>query len=237
MCSPLNGFHMGHLSRTCTRSSPPREKLLKTLGLRVEIPAPVSTLLQIPIELRLKIYASIFIGSPIYIQSLGENVETQSVHKRGNDLGILLACRQIYGEARYEWHSADLRVVGHLPCLRLLLCWLKPTSLAGIQYLTIQAHDLPGLDTGLLPSLRELVVNLTADDTRQKNRKWHGLTDGDVYRFAVSISVDAEHDTFRDYIIDIWEQKRAFCLLILISAPAEKNMPSTVGGHRKALFH
>lgn len=224
---------MGLTCCTSTASSSSCERPIDALAFRSKTPVQDCPLIQIPIELRLKIYACIFTGSKIYIQALGDNLGAQILHKQGNDFGIALACRQTYHEARHEWYSSDLHIVGHLPCLRQMLCRTSPICLARIPHLTIHAHELPDLDTSLLPSLEELVINLTTDDTRQKNRKWCGLTDGDVYRFARSISIEAEHDTFMDYITNIWDHNPAFCVIVLIKAPAEKEMPPTVRDHQE----
>lgn len=174
-------------------------------------------LLELPIEIRLKIYEFVFRGSRIYVQLVGEDVQTRHLHIHGEDVSVLLTCRQIYHEARSEWYTSDLWTLGFPPVLGHFLRSTSSASLARVTFLTIQIHELPDLNTKLLPSLRMLVIDFTTDLPGSMSGKWSEYDENKIYWRFADEAVARVHSTFKVLITELHEESRTFHLGLIAS--------------------
>lgn len=192
-------------------------------------PPAENSFLEIPLELRIRIYTYVFHASRIYVQTIGDRFDDQRLHIRGSNVGIILTCRQTLEEARCEWYESYIYCLGHPPALRPLLCWTKPSRLAQIRYLCIQIYDLPDFDSGLLPALKELVVDLSTDlSTTSARQDWCDRDDQYIYDVFAVEAFQKEHSTFRELITSLYRQSRSFGLIILVNHPRLPFKPSKV---------
>jgi hypothetical protein len=169
--------------------------------------------LELPVEIRIKIYEIVFAGSNIYVQLVGDN----RLHLHGADIGIALTCRQIYQETSSEWYTANLWTLGFPPALGFFLRSTCSESLARVRRLTIQIHELPDLNTKLLPSLKLLVIDFTTDLPTFMAGKWHDYDDDKVYSRFSDEAIARVHSTFKVLITQLHEENRSFHLGLVAS--------------------
>ena len=169
--------------------------------------------LELPVEIRIKVYEIVFAGSNIYVQLVGDN----RLHIHGADIGIALTCRQIYQETSSEWYTANLWTLGFPPVLGFFLRSTCSESLARVRRLTIQIHELPDLNTKLLPSLELLVIDFTTDLPTFMSGKWHDYDDDKVYSRFSDEAIARVHSTFKVLITQLHEENRSFHLGLVAS--------------------
>ena len=174
-------------------------------------------LLELPLEIRLRIYEFIFTASKIYIQLAGENLQDRRLHKHGGDTGIFRTCRQLYHETRSEWYEASLWTIGFPPALGFFLRSTSSESLARVKHLTIQIPELPDLSVALLPSLELLVIDFTTDIPSFMTGTWYDYDDDKVYSRFAEEAIARVHSTFKVLITQLHEESRSFHLGLFAS--------------------
>jgi hypothetical protein len=169
-------------------------------------------LLQLPLEIRLRIYEFIFASSKIYIQVVSSNAEERNLHIHGSDIGLLLTCRQIYDEARSEWYTANLWTVDFQPALGYFLRSTSPEARSRVRHLTIQIHELPDLNTTLVPGLQMLVIDFTTNLPSFMTGRWFDYDDEKIYSRFSDEAIARVHSTFKVLITELHEESRTFQL-------------------------
>src|SRR4051794_38463224 len=165
--------------------------------------------LDLPVEIRIKTYEIVFAGSNIYLQLIGDNLSTPRFRIHGADIGIVLTCRQIYQETSSEWYTANLWTLGFPPALGFFLRSTCSQSLARVRRLTIQLHELPDLNTKLLPSLELLVIDFTTDPPAFMAGEWQDYDDNKVYSRFSDEAIARVHSTFKVLITELHEENRS----------------------------
>jgi hypothetical protein len=178
-------------------------------------------LLELPLEIRLRIYEFILVDSTIYIVLVSVNPEDRRLHIHGSDVGLLLTCRQIYHEASSEWYTANLWTVGFPPALGYFLRSTGPKALARVRHLSIQVHELPDLNTKLLPSLKMLVIDFTADRPAFMTGRWYELDSEKIYSRFADEAIARVHSTFKVLITELHEESRLFHIGLFARASRE----------------
>ena len=173
-------------------------------------------LLNLPLEIRLRIYEFVFKGREIYLQLVGEHLQDWRLHIHGRDIGIFLTSRQLYHEARFEWYTANIWTVGCPPALGIFLRSTSPESLARVKHLTVQIYELPDLNTTLLPSLRLLTIDFTTDLPSFMTGAWYDYDDEKIYSRFADEAIDRVHSTFKVLITQLHAEKRAFHIGLLV---------------------
>ena len=193
-------------------------------------------LLKLPLEIRLRIYDFIFTNSKIYIVLVGTNAEDRRLHIHGADVGLLLTCRQIHHEARSEWYSANLWTVGFPPALGCFLRSVGPQALARVTHLTIQVHELPDLNTKLLPNLKMLVIDFTTDLPVFMAGRWYEFGHKEIYSRFADEAIAWVHNTFKVLITELHEGSRQFHIGVFARASSESSAftPVRVSTYLKA---
>jgi hypothetical protein len=169
-------------------------------------------LLELPLEIRLRIYEFTFTESRVYVQVVGENLQDRHLHIHGEDVGILLTCRQIYHEVRSEWYTANLWTVGFPPALGYFLRSMSSEALVRVRHLTMQIHELPDLNIKLLPCLKMLVIDFSTDLPSFMTGSLIGYDDDKIYSRFADEAVARVHSTFKVLITELHEESRLFDL-------------------------
>jgi hypothetical protein len=178
-------------------------------------------LLELPPEIRLRIYEFIFTSSKIYVVVLDSNPQHRYLDIHGSDVGLLLTCRQIYQEARSEWYTANLWTIGFPPALGYFLRSTSPGALARVRHLTIQIHELPDLNTKLLPGLKTLVIDFTMDLPSFMTGRWYECDDENIYSRFADEAIARVHSTFKVLITELHGESRLFDLCLFASTCAK----------------
>jgi hypothetical protein len=196
-------------------------------------------LLELPLEIRLRIYEFILADSKIYIVLISANPEDRHLHIHGPNVGLLLTCRQIYHEARSEWYTANLWTVGFPPALGYFLRSTSPKALARVRHLTMQVHELPDLNTKLLPGLKMLVIDFTTDRPAFMTGRWYELGDEKIYSRFADEAIARVHSTFKVRITELHGESRQFHIGLFARAFSERIgfMSAKVSPHLQAGFH
>jgi hypothetical protein len=179
-------------------------------------------LLELPLEIRLRIYEFVFASSKIYIQVVSSNAEERNLHIHGGDVGLLLTCRQIYHEARSEWYTANLWTVGFPPALGHFLRSSSPEARSRVRHLTIQIYELPDLNTKLLPGLQMLVIDFTTDLPSFIAGRWFDYDDEKIYARFSDEAIARVHSTFKVLITELHEESRMFQLGLIANTVDDK---------------
>lgn len=170
------------------------------------------SLLELPLEIRLRIYEFVFTNSNIYVLLISTNSEHRYLHIHGSDVGILLACRQSYYEARSEWYIANLWTVGFPPTLGFFLRSTAAEGLGRVKHLTMQIHELPDLNTDLLPGLTMLVIDFSTDLPSFMTGSWHFFGHENLYSQFADEAIARVHSTFKVLITELHEKSRTFSI-------------------------
>ena len=204
------------------------------------------SLLDLPVDVRIKIYEFVFAGSTSYVQLVDRQYTKQGpkIHIRGADVGILLTCRRIYQEARYDWYSSEVYLLGSQSTLRHLFYASKTESQARIQKLTIQSQDLVCFEDRirwklangecqstlkLLRSLEVLQIQCDIGPGISFHREWeayHNMDDESV--FDVLADEVLKYHSWSPDLSMLKKRKRDFDLAVSISVPARKGISARV---------
>ena len=182
-------------------------------------------LLELPLEIRLRIYEFVFTGSRIYVQLVGENSQDRRLHIHGADNAIFFASRQLYHETCFEWYTANIWTVGFPPALGFFLRSTSSEILARVKHLTVQIYELPDLNTKLLPSLRMLIIDFTTDLPSFMAGAWYDYDDDKIYSRFADEAIDRVHSTFKVLITQLHEEERTFHLGLLARNYYHTKMP------------
>ena len=204
------------------------------------------SLLDLPVDVRIKIYDFVFAGSTSYVQLVDRQYANQGpkIHIRGADVGILLTCRLIYQEARYDWYATEVHLLGNQSTLRHLFYASKTDSQAKIRKLTIQSQDIICFEdrirwklaggayqstSKLLRSLEVLQIQCDIGPGISFHREWEDYHDmDDEAVFDVLADEVLKYYSWSPDLSILKKRKRDFDLTVAISVPPRKGISPRV---------
>ena len=172
-------------------------------------------LLELPAELRLQIYALVFIGSSFWVGRDGTRSAPQRVIRPDGcetRYQVLLTCHSIYREARRLWCSSSMWTFADLNTLRssMLTNSILQYSMRHVHILDL--YQCPAtVWKAILPNLNTLTIQLPGlyMDTRGHP------TDEDIFRHVVESIFEGQEDDYNAGIREVFRLQRTFELSVL----------------------